>query len=70
MCSSDLYFAIPFLGGMVIGVLSMVLAGLGSNEAEFLFRYLLPLGVIVAEASVCVLIHRLILYRVEELAAK
>ena len=64
------YFAIPFIGGMVIRVLGMILRGPGSMGTEFLFRYLLPLGVIVAEATVCVLIHRLILHRVEELAAK
>lgn len=64
------YFAIPFIGGMVMGVLGLLLGGLGPDGAEFLLMYLVPLGVIVAEASFCVLIHRLILHRVEELAAK
>jgi|GEM_PF-644441 len=61
------YFAIPFIGGMVIGVLGMIVVGAG---AEFLLLYVLPLGVMLAETTVCVLIHRLILHRVEELAAK
>ena len=62
------YFAIPFIGSiLVMGVLGMVLGGPG---AEFLLLYVLPLGVMFAETTVCVLIHRLILHRVEELAAK
>ena len=63
-------FAIPFMGGMVMGLLGLILGGLNSKTVEFLILYLLPLTVIVTEASACALIHRLILYRVEELAAK
>lgn len=42
----------------------------GGGETEAFMRYLLPLGVIVAEAFGCVMIHRLIFHRVEELAGR
>lgn len=65
------YFVAPFLLTMTFAVLSMLLFRGGSGgETEALMRYLLPLGVIVAEAFGCVMIHRLIFHRVEELAGR
>ncbi|MEI6538397.1 MAG: hypothetical protein WCO86_02575, partial [Planctomycetota bacterium] len=69
------YFVAPFLLTMTFAVLSMLLfrggSGGGSGGVtEALMRYLLPLGVIVAEAFGCVIIHRLIFHRVEELAGR
>jgi len=56
---------------MTFAVLSIPLFRGGSGgETEALMRYLLPLGVIVAEAFGCVMIHRLIFHRVEELAGR
>jgi ABC-type transport system involved in multi-copper enzyme maturation permease subunit len=64
------YFAIPFISGIVLGVFGMFLGGLGATAGEIIMRYLFPLALITGEVAACVLIHRLILYRVEELAAK
>ena len=64
------WVVVPFICGIMLGVFGMILRGTGSDGAEFLMRYLLPVGLMTGQVVVCVLIHRLILYRVEELAAK
>ena len=64
------YFAIPFIGGMAISVFAMMFNQIGTNFSEMIMLYLFPLGLVVGELAVCVLIHRWILHRVEELAAK
>ena len=64
------WFMAPFVAGMVIGMVGMLFRGLDSAFTEFVMRFVVPLGLIVGEAAVCALIHRWILFRVEELAAK
>jgi hypothetical protein len=64
------YLAVPFLGGILMGVLGLMLSGLGNDVAELLMRYMLPMAIIVVEVTVCVLTHGLILRRIEVLASK
>ena len=64
------YFVVPFVGGILFGVLGMVLSGIGNTAAEVIMRYMFPLTLIVAEAATCVAAHGLILRRIEVLAGK
>jgi hypothetical protein len=64
------YFAVPFFGGILFGIVGMILSGLGSMAVEFIMRYMVPLTLIVAESAACVVAHGLILRRIELLAGK
>ena len=64
------YFVVPFVGGMLFGILGLIFSSLGNSAAEVIMRYLFPLTLIVAEAAVCVAAHGLILHRIEVLAGK
>jgi hypothetical protein len=63
-------FAVPFAGGIVIGMLGMILSGIGPGMEESIMRYLFPMTLIFAEAAVCVAMYALIYQRVEALAGK
>lgn len=64
------WFLTPFIFGMVFGILGLLFRGMGPGFTEAILRYMFPMAIIVGEAAVCGLIHRWILYRFEELAAK
>jgi ABC-type transport system involved in multi-copper enzyme maturation permease subunit len=64
------YFAIPFISSMVLGIFAMLMGRLVAGAEEAFMLYVFPLGLITGEAAACFLIHRLILQRVDELAAK
>ncbi len=65
---------LPFVLGMVLSLIGMVSGFLfrGTNQhlLEILFRYVLPLALIFGEVAICVLIHWLVLDRVEKLAGQ
>ena len=63
-------FAVPFAGGMVIGMLGMILSGIGPGMEESILRYLFPMTLIIAEAAMCIATHALIYQRVEVVAGK
>ena len=64
----------PFVLGMVLSVIGMMLSFLfrGGNDFfwEALFRYLLPIVLIMGEVAICGLIHKLVLDRVERVAGQ
>ncbi len=64
----------PFVLGMVISLIGMMLSFLfrGGNDffLEALFRYLLPIVLIMGEVAICGLIHKLVLDRVERVAGQ
>ncbi|HQZ65671.1 MAG TPA: ABC transporter permease [Planctomycetaceae bacterium] len=64
------WFLTPFVFGMVFGIISLVFRGLGADLTEIIMRYMLPVAIIGGEFTGCGLIHRWILFRFEELAAK
>lgn len=64
------YFIVPFVGGILFGILGMLLNGIGSTAAEFIMRYLFPLTLITVESAACIAAHGLIFRRIEVLAGK
>ena len=64
------WFVLPFMLGMLVGAVMFLARGIGGNGQEVFFRYLVPMVAMAAEVVVCILVQRLILRRVEELAAR
>ena len=64
------YFVVPFVGGIVIGIVGMIIRNIGITAGEVIFRYMFPLTLIVAELAACVAAHGLIFRRIEVLAGK
>lgn len=60
---------LPFMGGMLIATLDMVFRGIGGAMEDF-FQYVVPCFLIPAHFLICFLLQRMVLSRVEELAAK
>lgn len=64
----------PFVLGMVLSLIGMMLSFLlrGANDQflEAMFRYILPIVLIMGEVTVCGLIHKLVLDRVERVAGQ
>jgi hypothetical protein len=60
---------LPFMGGMLIATLGMVFRGV-SGAAEDFFQYIVPSFLIPAHFVVCIVLQRMILRRVEDLAGK
>lgn len=60
---------LPFMGGMLIAALDTAFRGVGRSTEDF-FQYVVPCFVIPAHFVVCFGLQRMILMRVEELAAK
>ncbi len=64
-------FVVPFMAGILINILAFTLfRGVGGRSEEAIFRYMVPIAAVVAEAVFCYVAQRLILNRVEEVAAK
>lgn len=64
------YFVVPFVGGIVIGIVGMIISNIGNTAAEIIFRYMFPLTLIAAELAACVAAHGMIFRRIEVLAGK
>ncbi len=64
------YFVVPFVGGIVIGIVGMIISNVGNTAAEVIFRYMFPLTLIVAELAACIAAHGLIFRRIDVLAGK
>jgi hypothetical protein len=68
------WFILPFMMGAFFSILAVLFGfmfrGPGGDFAEHFFRYLVPMIAIVAEAAVCFVSQRLVLRRIEELAAR
>jgi len=62
------WFLLPFMCGMMLAALSMFLRGPGPGD-DF-FQYVVPVFLLIGHVAVCVVIQRLILQRVETLAAR
>jgi hypothetical protein len=64
------WFIMPFMVGALFSILAFLIRAPGGTATEDFFRYLVPMVAIVVEVGICFLFQRLILRRIEDLAAR
>lgn len=61
-------FILPFMGGMMIAAFGMLFRGIGAS-GDF-FQYVVPVFLLIGHVAACLVIQKLILRRVETVAAR